>query len=57
MNESLRRAVVAVCTALTALTPAVATAATNMSVADARRLWKTLKIGDTVYVWGHKPGT
>ncbi|OLE20013.1 MAG: hypothetical protein AUG49_26345 [Catenulispora sp. 13_1_20CM_3_70_7] len=29
----------------------------NMSVADARRLWKTLKIGDTVYIWGHKPGT
>jgi hypothetical protein len=29
----------------------------NMSVADAQRLWKTLKIGDTVYIWGHKPGT
>lgn len=29
----------------------------NMSVADARRLWKTLEIGDTVYIWGHKPGT
>lgn len=29
----------------------------NMSVADARRLWKTLRIGDTVYIWGHKPGT
>jgi lipoprotein-anchoring transpeptidase ErfK/SrfK len=29
----------------------------NMSVADARRLWKTLKVGDTVYIWGHKPGT
>lgn len=29
----------------------------NMSVTDARRLWKTLKIGDTVYIWGHKPGT
>jgi lipoprotein-anchoring transpeptidase ErfK/SrfK len=29
----------------------------NMSVADARRLWRTLRIGDTVYIWGHKPGT
>jgi hypothetical protein len=29
----------------------------NMSVADARRLWRTLKTGDMVYIWGHKPGT
>ena len=29
----------------------------NMSVADARRLWRTLRIGDAVYIWGHKPGT
>jgi lipoprotein-anchoring transpeptidase ErfK/SrfK len=29
----------------------------NMSVSDARRLWRTLNIGDTVYIWGHKPGT
>lgn len=29
----------------------------NLSVPDAERLWNLLDEGDTVYVWGTKPGT
>jgi hypothetical protein len=29
----------------------------NMSVDNARRLWKVLSVGDLVHIWGHKPGT
>ncbi|MDI3423479.1 L,D-transpeptidase family protein [Streptomyces luteolus] len=29
----------------------------NMYAADAKRLFKLLKVGDRVYVWGTKPGT
>ncbi|GAA2718214.1 L,D-transpeptidase family protein [Streptomyces luteosporeus] len=29
----------------------------NLTVADARRLWDVLQVGDGVRVWGRKPGT
>jgi hypothetical protein len=29
----------------------------NLTEADAKRLWKLLRKGDRVYVWGTKPGT
>ncbi|MFI1258565.1 L,D-transpeptidase family protein [Streptomyces netropsis] len=29
----------------------------NLTVADARRLWNVLAVGDGVYAWGRKPGT
>lgn len=29
----------------------------NLRLADARRLWDTLRKGDQVYVWGRAPGT
>lgn len=29
----------------------------NLRLPDARKLWRVLKKGDHVYVWGHRPGT
>ncbi|GGP86203.1 L,D-transpeptidase family protein [Streptomyces melanogenes] len=29
----------------------------NLRLADAARLWRTLRVGDLVYVWGHRSGT
>ncbi|MDG4865589.1 L,D-transpeptidase [Streptomyces sp. T-3] len=29
----------------------------NLQYGDAQRLWKVLRRGDRVYVWGHRPGT
>ncbi|KNB54125.1 L,D-transpeptidase [Streptomyces caatingaensis] len=29
----------------------------TMGVPDAKALWGVLRVGDAVYVWGHKPGT
>ena len=29
----------------------------NLTVANARRLWGMLAVGDLVHIWGHKPGT
>ncbi|MGW8375025.1 L,D-transpeptidase family protein [Streptomyces sp. ODS28] len=29
----------------------------NLTVPDAKRLWGVLRVGDRLYVWGHKPGT
>ncbi|MER7764998.1 L,D-transpeptidase family protein [Streptomyces sp. NPDC097619] len=29
----------------------------NLALADARRLWNTVRLGDAVVVWGTKPGT
>ncbi|MEU8682296.1 L,D-transpeptidase [Streptomyces sp. NPDC048611] len=28
----------------------------NLTMTDARRVWEVLRTGDTVYVWGRKPG-
>ena len=29
----------------------------NLTVPNAKRLWRLLAVGDPVYIWGHKPGT